>query len=65
MQGAREVCYFEITVYSGMGDFKFKVAAVSDILVKQEADVKPQRVTFVQVRTAWQFNFINNERIIA
>jgi len=65
VQGAGQVTDFKITVDNSMRYFKFKVAAVSDVLVKQEADVKPQRVTFVQVRTAWQFDFLNSASIIA
>jgi hypothetical protein len=52
-RGALEVGYLEIVPDLKKRDLEVKVAAVSDVLGKQESDIQPQRVTIDQVRTAW------------
>jgi hypothetical protein len=44
---------------------KIKIAAIADILVEQETDIEPQRMTaFIQECTAWQPSFQKIARII-
>ncbi len=44
---------------------ELKIAAVADAFIKQKANVQPQRLTIVQVCTAWPSSFQKIVRIIA
>jgi hypothetical protein len=57
LERTTQVSHIQVVAYPDVIAFKVKVAAETDVLVEQETNVKPQRMTVVQVRTASQKRF--------
>ena len=64
-QVPREVVDFQIVPDRQRGMVKSNVATVADVLVKQESDIQSQRMSIIQVRTAWLLESQQSDRIIA